>query len=295
MFLQDERFAALDWPVHYVDKTHALWQGRYGELTRAHQPAPAEFRVLGRSHCLFFNLSGHPLPVDVRLGGTRRRGPNPPGAWSLLPAGHELAGLMRAAPLSDYMLLTWTPELVADTLGPELGGRPLDLYPRFGEYDAGLHGSALKLRQVLAGGGPLSRLHGDVLTCALLVELAGRFLDPVRLGRAVRGGLATPALRAVLDYLEARLHEAVPLADLAALAGLSRAQFCRAFVKSTGLSPHRYQLARRVDRAKVMLREGDAPVHEIAASLGFSSGRHFSAYFRSVVGASPRDFRGRPT
>jgi len=83
----------------------------------------------------------------------------------------------------------------------------------------------------------------------------------------------------------------IKVADLASLAGLSRGHFMRAFKQSTGSTVHAYVEQARLHRAKAMLLEGEAPLKQIAARLGFSDPSSFSLAFRRKTGMAPGRFR----
>jgi AraC family transcriptional regulator len=57
--------------------------------------------------------------------------------------------------------------------------------------------------------------------------------------------------------IEAHLTAPLTLAELAQECNLSRSYFMRAFKRSTGTSPYRWLLDRRIDRAKQLLRESE--------------------------------------
>jgi AraC family transcriptional regulator len=79
---------------------------------------------------------------------------------------------------------------------------------------------------------------------------------------------------------------------MAAVAHLSPYHFARQFKAATGLPPHQYVLARRIERAQQLLRDGDdLSLSEVAAGAGFSDQSHFSRHFKRVVGTTPRQFR----
>jgi AraC family transcriptional regulator len=94
-------------------------------------------------------------------------------------------------------------------------------------------------------------------------------------------------LRNVTEFMIEHLAETVRLADLAAMTGLSQSQFGRAFKASTGVTPHRWQLSRRIARAQELLFAGSMPLSEIALATGFAEQSHFTRVFKRVVGASP--------
>lgn len=106
-----------------------------------------------------------------------------------------------------------------------------------------------------------------------------------------RGGLAPRALRKVRDYIDGHLTENIRLEMLAAVAGLSRCHFARAFKQSVGTSPHAYVMQRRLEQAERLLADTDLSLIRIALDSGFSDQSHFSSCFRRHFGVSPRSFR----
>jgi AraC-like DNA-binding protein len=106
-----------------------------------------------------------------------------------------------------------------------------------------------------------------------------------------RGGLPPAVLRRVRDYVESHLDQAIDLNSLAAVAGLSVYHFARAFKQSTGGTPHEFIVARKLAKARDLLKDTDLPVSEIAFAVGFSDQSHLSRRFRNEVGTSPGQFR----
>lgn len=80
-----------------------------------------------------------------------------------------------------------------------------------------------------------------------------------------KGALDRRRLSRVLDYIETNLEGDLSLDSMASIACLSRYHFARAFKKAVGQSPHRHVSARRLERAKALLVEGDRPLVDIAA------------------------------
>ena len=78
---------------------------------------------------------------------------------------------------------------------------------------------------------------------------------------------------------------------MAAVARLSPYHFARQFKAATGLPPHQYVIARRVERAKQLLQGGDLSLADVAAHAGFSDQSQFSRHFKQVVGVTPGRFR----
>jgi transcriptional regulator GlxA family with amidase domain len=91
------------------------------------------------------------------------------------------------------------------------------------------------------------------------------------------------------DRMDAASEEDWPVERLANVSGVSDAHFARAFKEAFGVPPHRYLLTRRIERAKALLRDTDAPIIEIAFQTGWNSLGTFGRVFRDVTGESPRE------
>jgi transcriptional regulator GlxA family with amidase domain len=111
------------------------------------------------------------------------------------------------------------------------------------------------------------------------------------LPRALRGGLAPWQERRAKEILDARLDGGVSLATLAGACDLSVRHFSRAFRQSTGQSPHRWLLERRLDRARGLLELSAQSLSEIAAACGFANQSHFTRTFTRAVALSPGAWR----
>lgn len=104
-------------------------------------------------------------------------------------------------------------------------------------------------------------------------------------------GLGDERRRRVLDFIEAHLHEPLGLSQLADVAALSQFHFTRSFRATTGMSPLRYVSARRVERAKHLLRASSLPLVDVALRCGFCSQAYMTTVFRKATGVSPGEYR----
>lgn len=107
----------------------------------------------------------------------------------------------------------------------------------------------------------------------------------------LKGGLAPGVRRRLADWIEAHLHEAITLGRLAELACLSEFHLARMFRTSFGLPPSTWIAARRIDRAKRLLRTGTLPLQGVADACGYADLAHFSHRFRAATGAPPGRWR----
>ncbi|WP_199775933.1 MULTISPECIES: helix-turn-helix transcriptional regulator [unclassified Enterobacter] len=71
---------------------------------------------------------------------------------------------------------------------------------------------------------------------------------------------------------------------------MSRYQLIRAFRAVTGMTPHAYQLNRRVNQARQWLQSG-SEITDIAYRLGFADQSHFQRVFKAHTGVTPGCYR----
>jgi len=95
------------------------------------------------------------------------------------------------------------------------------------------------------------------------------------------------ALRAI--HTDAAHRWAVP--ELAALSGLSRAAFARAFQHALGQAPMQYLTEWRMTLARDHLRSGELTLAQIADRTGYTSPYAFAAAFRRHHGQPPGRWR----
>ncbi|NJP21065.1 MAG: helix-turn-helix transcriptional regulator [Hydrococcus sp. CRU_1_1] len=62
------------------------------------------------------------------------------------------------------------------------------------------------------------------------------------------------------------------------------------FKQSTGLSPHRYVIQHRIERAKELLHCQELSISDISTQLGFADHSHFTRYFKRIIGVTPKQF-----
>lgn len=133
-----------------------------------------------------------------------------------------------------------------------------------------------------AGRGEREAAFLELISCAVSRHADGLF----RLPEPRR---EPAAVQQVKDYLGTHLCEDVTLANLGALTGLSSYALLRAFRRHTGLTPHTYQLQRRLEAAKERLLLGET-IASVATETGFFDQSHLGRHFKRVVGVTPGAF-----
>jgi AraC-like DNA-binding protein len=131
----------------------------------------------------------------------------------------------------------------------------------------------------------------DRITTALNIHFArvygGMHFPPP----LVSGGLAPWQLRLARDRINASLEGELSLKQIARECRLSASHFVRAFTRSTGISPHRWLMRRRVDVAKDLMLSTDTSLVEISLRCGFSDQSHFTRVFAEATGETPGRWR----
>lgn len=143
------------------------------------------------------------------------------------------------------------------------------------------------LMQDMEAGHPAGPITGDSLLVALLLHLdaAGTAAASPR-----RGALGR-RLDAVRDYIEAHLAHPIQLAELEAVADVDVKRLGAIFAAEMGCSPQRYVLHRRIERAKLLIRDPDLTLAQIARAVGFANADQFSRVFRQITGTPPGAYR----
>ena len=100
-----------------------------------------------------------------------------------------------------------------------------------------------------------------------------------------------PLLRA-RDFLHDRFAQSVSLDEIAAIAGLSRFHFLKAFTAHFGLPPHTYQIHLRIERSLPLLRQCMS-LSRVAETMGFNDQSHFIRHFKRTMGVTPGQYKGR--
>ncbi|MFF4367332.1 GlxA family transcriptional regulator [Streptomyces sp. NPDC001594] len=99
---------------------------------------------------------------------------------------------------------------------------------------------------------------------------------------------STAAARAwVLD----RLHEPLPLSDLARQEAMSVRTFTRRFRQESGVSPGEWITGQRVERARQLLERTELPMEAVAREAGFGTAQSLRKHVQAVLGVSPTAYR----
>jgi len=162
-----------------------------------------------------------------------------------------------------------------------------------------VRGRLFTIEQVDSFFAAMDELHRECLrpSRAVVGRQAGRalglladLLDQPASGAAPK---LRPGQRELVAEARARLCEGVGVRDVAEILGVSYPTLNRVFKQSTGIGPKAYSAQMRMARAEALLGAEQLSIKEIAAELGFHSGNHFSAAFKTVYGVAPSFWIGQ--
>jgi AraC family transcriptional regulator len=281
-------FSLVDFrPAGIFRRQIAAWRGLGGEMTRTLRREPFEVEYNGAWHLLIAYESAQRFDGETIIDGLPRS--------TLRDISHKLvfvpAGLgfrewqePRSLMSAIYLHLDPDTALIHD----EERSRSPACAPRLFFESTALWQTALKLKGLIETGATVSPLYAEALAVVLLHEL----LDSSRVSAPrARGGLAYSQRRAVLHYIEEHLAQEISLSTLASLAQLSPYHFLRTFKESFGVTPHRYHVQQRIERAKQLLADRNLSLLQIAIDLGFAEASSFSLAFRKMACMTPSAYR----
>jgi len=94
-------------------------------------------------------------------------------------------------------------------------------------------------------------------------------------------------IQAACRYMESNYTETITLADLGKASDLNKYTLIRNFTMQRGITPYQYLSTIRVNKAKKLLETGVSPI-EAALQSGFADQSHFTRFFKSFIGLTPK-------
>jgi len=143
----------------------------------------------------------------------------------------------------------------------------------------------------------ISLQHGHRLATAVSEQfIHAQIRDPQdrqRMEPRARQGISHSGLARAIALMESNLEDPLNAERLADAAGLSLRQLERLFHRHFNMTPRRYYLDLRLQRARALLQYTDMAVVEIADACGFGSAAHFSRSYHAWTGKAPSGERRR--
>lgn len=215
------------------------------------------------------------------------------GSLFTYPANTEMDARWDAP--ANVVFVHLSHQLLIDIAAATVRGDPerVEILPTIGFHDERLRCLGTELYREMQNPSFLGSLYADYIVNAMGVMLL-RDYSNVAIQPKISRGKLTPAQLGIIDeYIQAHLHQRIPLADLAACIHVSVPHFARMFRTTLGCPPHRYILRQRIERAKLLLRATKLRLVEIAMQCGFASQSNFTRHFTRFVGLSPARLRNQ--
>lgn len=275
-------------PIELSSHLRRDWPGIHAEFARL--PVPVGYDFLCRPDAPRFVL----LDIQRTDGETFATGVKHSAAKDLrdklcfTPGGSTLSGWAQVAKPGSYVSVVMNAQRDGSGV-PDLSSVP----PLLFFDDPMLRATFAQIRRILLD--PTLDLTGYMETIGILLPFEVHRLNHQRAVPRYVGGLTPRQFQHVVAYMEAHIDKSISIGELAASVELSRFHFIRAFKKTAGAPPHRYLLARRIERAKELLSTSRISVTEVAGLTGFSSIAQLTRAFRKTVGLSPSTFRREQT
>ena len=240
----------------------------------------AHFSATPQQHLVWFQTSP-PARFDCRIAGRTLRHEARPDQLTICPAGVDCAADTDDS--SSAILVAIDPNHLALAAAEE-SSLDAQLIERFSDRDRRL----LELARILvlesADDYPNGPLFWNDVASGFIGNLVARHTSAPE-GRK-RGPLRKEVLKQLKDYVVAHLDEPIEVAALAKIAACSPFHFSREFARSVGMTPHRYVVRLRLQRATELVRDGRMGLAEVAARTGFADQSHLSRWVRRVHGVS---------
>lgn len=150
--------------------------------------------------------------------------------------------------------------------------KQIDIYPMFQEFLSTCENKELSLDEIYS--------RCSVLFHKIIIQIS----EHLSVNTQDTSAEATNEIKAFIDR---HIYERINLEVLSKHIGLSPSQITRVFKKAFQQTPYDYILTRKIDTAKVLLKNTSLSVKEIAYKLNFTDEHYFSNIFLKKTGIRP--------
>lgn len=233
-----------------------------------------------RQHIVFFQMSPE-MGFHCRFADRALRHRPGLGRLAIVPSGVDIA--VDADDSLDTVLVAIDPSRFA-LAAAEDSALDAQIVERLICFDGALFELARRLSLECVRSYPNGPLFWTELASGFMDGLIARHSTVA--DQQIRGTLGRSAFASLRDYIMAHLDGPIEVTALAEITGRSPFHFSRVFARSVGVTPHRYIVHLRLQRAIELMREGRLRLAEIAARTGFADQSHLTRWGKRVYGVS---------
>ena len=274
----------------YIEHSHVLASDRAGwdklQLMYELEPAGEMPEAVTPTHALIVCLGD--FEGSFKIEGQWHREQYSSGDIAIVAAGELFPRVRvdRQVPLLDLFL---SPDVLINSMGEDAAR--VELRSQLRLRDPLIRQIALSLKTELETSGQDSKIYADSMAIALGAHLLRRYGVKQSVVKEYRGGLTPTQLKIVIEYIQVHLDSDLSLNTLSNLIHISPHYFASLFKQSTGLSPHKYIIKRRLEKAKTLLCQKESDIAWVCQEVGFKNQSHFTRVFRQHFNITPRVYR----
>ncbi len=134
----------------------------------------------------------------------------------------------------------------------------------------------------------LASIENQSELCLWVIEILDNIVSNIYATRNIKH---PELLQRVMNFLEENYHKQITLEDVSKIALLSPFRFSHVFREEMGLTFINYLTKTRINKAKVLLKETNLSLSEVACKVGFSDQSYFTKVFKKIESITPREFR----
>ena len=155
-----------------------------------------------------------------------------------------------------------------------------------------VEGLGVEQKEYLAGLSCLGMVGQQISVDDLKRYLSDILLQAIKLRDRVTGSQYSGQLKQAVRYIDEHYRsEDISLNRVAKEVNLSPNYLSAVFSQEMGTTFVEYLTARRMEKARELLRHSDLRSGEIAAAVGYKDSHYFSFLFKKTQGCTPRDYR----
>lgn len=98
-------------------------------------------------------------------------------------------------------------------------------------------------------------------------------------------------LKQALNYIKENFKKSITLKEVADYMNYSTTYFSKSFKKHVGVNFNKYITQIRINEAKILLKDSNMSVNDLAFNLGYNEPNYFCKVFKKKEGITPSEYR----